>query len=53
MKGRRPLSDAEVAQVATSFRGVYAQRNKALCVVGVRTGFRIPELLSLRVGDIH
>src|SRR5688572_251446 len=53
MKGSRPLLDAEVAQVAKSFSGVYARRNKALFVVGVRTGFRISELLSLRVGDIQ
>jgi hypothetical protein len=48
MKGSRPYSDAEVAQVATSFSGVYARRNKALFVVGVRTGFRISERLSTR-----
>jgi integrase len=53
MKGSRPLSDEEVAQVAKSFSGVYAKRNKALFVVGVRTGFRVSELLSLRMGDVQ
>jgi site-specific recombinase XerD len=52
MKGSRPLAAEEVAQVAKSFSGAYATRNKALFVVGHRTGFRISELLSLRVKDI-
>jgi integrase len=41
-----------VALVAKSFAGVYAKRNKALFVVGVRTGFCIGDLLSLRVADV-
>jgi integrase len=52
MKGSRPLSDEEVVQVAKSFSGVYATRNKAMFLVGHRTGFRISELLSIRVGDV-
>jgi integrase len=52
MKGSRPLADTEVAQVAKSFSGVYATRNKAMFLVGHRTGFRISELLSIRVGDV-
>jgi integrase len=52
MKGSQPLTDAEVAQVAKSFSGVYAKRNKAMFLVGHRTGFRISELLSIRVGDV-
>jgi site-specific recombinase XerD len=40
-----------VALVAKSFSGTYAKRNKALFVTGHRTGFRISELLSLRVVD--
>ena len=52
MRGCRPLSDAEVKQVAKSFSGTYAKRNKALFILGVRTGFRISELLSLLVGDV-
>jgi integrase len=51
MKGSRPLSDDEVARVGKSFKGLYAKRNKALFVLGVRTGFRISELLDLRVKD--
>jgi integrase len=52
MRGCRPLTDAEVLLVAKSFSGTFAQRNKALFVVGHRTGFRISELLSLTVGDV-
>src|SRR5262245_52106406 len=51
MLGCRPLTEAEVALVAKSFSGTFAKRNKALFVVGHRTGFRISELLSLTVGD--
>jgi integrase len=53
MKGSRPLSDEEVALVAKSFGGVYAKRNRAMFLVGIRTGFRISEILSLRVGDVQ
>jgi integrase len=52
MRGCRPLTDAEVALVAKSFSETFAKRNKALFVVGHRTGFRISELLSLTVGDV-
>jgi integrase len=52
MRGCRPLTDAEVSLVAKSFSGTYGKRNKALFIVGHRTGFRISELLSLRVGDV-
>src|SRR5262245_43311336 len=52
MKGCRPLTEAEVALVAQSFGGRYAARDKALFILGVKSGFRISELLSLRVGDV-
>jgi integrase len=52
MRGCQPLSDEEVTLLAKSFSGTYAKRNKALFVVGHMTGFRISELLSLRVGDV-
>jgi site-specific recombinase XerD len=52
MKGMRPLSTEEVMAVSKSFSGPYALRNKALFVLGVRTGFRVSELLSLQVGDV-
>ena len=49
MKGCRPLTDAEIHEILTSFAGRYALRDKALFVLGMRSGFRISELLSLRV----
>ena len=52
MKGCRPLTGAEVALVQRSFGGAYAARDKALFLPGVKSGFRISELLSLRVGDV-
>lgn len=53
MKGCRPLSDAE-AQAVYDVLGAnhYAVRDRALFALGERTGFRISELLSLRVGDV-
>ncbi len=52
MRGCRPLTEAEVSLVLKSFGGTYGKRNKALFIVGHRTGFRISELLSLTVGDV-
>lgn len=52
MKGCRPLSEAEAADVLSSFWGRFANRNKALFVLGTKSGFRIAELLSLRIGDV-
>jgi integrase len=52
MKGCRPLTEAEVALVQASFGGTYADRDKALFLLGVKSGFRISELLSLRIGDV-
>jgi integrase len=53
MKGCRPLTEDEVAVVAQSFGGAYAARDGALFALGLYTGFRISELLSLRVGDVY
>jgi integrase len=52
MKGCRALTDSEVALVSQSFGGTYATRDRALFVLGVKSGFRISELLSLTVGDV-
>ena len=51
MSGCRPLQAAEVVEVAQSFGGRYALRDRALFLVGLYTGFRITELLSLRWRD--
>lgn len=52
MKGCRPLLAEEVQQVANSFTGYFAQRNKTLFILGVMSGFRISELLSLKIRDV-
>ena len=39
-------------KVCDVFEGIYAQRNRGLFVLGVSTGGRISELLSLRIGDV-
>ena len=52
MQGCRPLTDDEMRQVADSFTGRYALRDRALFVAGCKLGFRISELLSLRVKDV-
>jgi integrase len=53
MKGCRAITDDEVILVSKSFSGRYAARDKALFVLGLKTGFRISELLSLTVGDVY
>jgi excisionase family DNA binding protein len=53
MKGSRPLTDEEITRIAQSFMGTHALRNRALFLTGVRTGFRISELLSLHVIDVY
>jgi integrase len=52
MKGCRPLTEKEIGEVLISFNGEYAARDKALFVLGLKTGFRVSELLSLKIGDI-
>ena len=52
MKGCRPLDKNELSRLKTAFTGRMAVRNKALFFLGVNTGFRISELLSLRLRDV-
>ena len=52
MKGTRPLDNDEIRQVSAAFTGTYEVRNRGLLMLGVSTGGRISELLSLRVGDV-
>lgn len=51
MKGCRPLTDLEVKRVAASFKGGHSKRDRAMFLLGVRSGFRISEILSLRIAD--
>lgn len=52
MKGSRPLTEGEIKRVVKSFTGQYATRDRALFILGIKTGFRISEILSLRVKDV-
>jgi integrase len=52
MKGCRPFTAGEVQLIQHSFGGRYAARDRALFLLGVKSGFRISELLSLRVGQV-
>ena len=53
MKGTRPLDNDEIRRVSAAFTGRYEVRNRGLFMIGVSTGGRISELLSLRVGDVY
>ena len=53
MKGTRPLDNDEIRRVSTSFSGTFAVRNRGLFMIGVSTGGRISELLSLQIGDVY
>lgn len=52
MAGRRPLTQEEVRACADAFEGRYHVRDKCLFTLGVLAGFRIHEMLSLRVKDV-
>ena len=52
MKGCRPLTQEETEAVLESFSGEYAARDRALFVLGTLSGFRVSEMLSLKVGDV-
>ena len=54
MKGTRPLNNEEIGRVSAAFTGgTFEVRNRSLFMLGVSTGGRISELLSLRVGDVY
>ena len=53
MKGTRPLDNDEIRRVSAAFTGIFATRNRGLFMLGVSTGGRISELLSLRVADVY
>jgi integrase len=52
MKGSRPLTDSEIQGVLDSFSGENRLRDRCLFTLGIKSGFRISELLSLRIGDL-
>lgn len=52
MATSRALTPHGYELMKSAFAGSWAKRNKAVFVLGVRTGFRISEILSLKVGDV-
>ena len=62
MKGTRPLDNDEIRRVSPHIdgreaidrlTGIFATRNRGLFMLGVSTGGRISELLSLTIGDVY
>ena len=53
MKGTRPLDNDEIRRVSACFTGTFEVRNRGLFMLGVSTGGRISELLSLTIGDVY
>lgn len=53
MKGTRPLDNTEIRIVSACFQGTYEIRNRSLFLIGVSTGGRISELLSLQIADVY
>ena len=53
MKGTRPLDNDEIRLVSACFSGTYEVRNRGLFLLGVSTGGRISELLSLQIVDVY
>ena len=53
MKGTRPRNTDEIRRVSHCFDGTFATRNRGLFMLGVSTGGRISELLSLTIGDVY
>ena len=53
MKGTRPLDNDEIRLVSACFTGTYEVRNRGLFMLGVSTGGRISELLSLTIADVY
>jgi integrase len=53
MKGCRPLSSDEIKVCLDAFGGTFATRDRALFLLQATSGFRISELLALRVRDVR
>ena len=52
MKGMRPITDEEIEKIKDNFSGQYKARDYALFVLGIKSGFRISEILSLTLKDV-
>ena len=53
MKGTKPLNNTDIHRVSAAFTGTLDIRNRGLLMIGVSTGERISELLSLRIEDVY
>lgn len=53
MLGSRPLTEKEIQDILNNITGIHAIRDKCLFMLGLKTGFRISELLSIKIGDIY
>jgi integrase len=52
MRGCPALSRKHLKLALANLNGRYALRNRAMVVLGIRTGLRISELLPLRIGQV-
>ncbi len=52
MRGCRSLTPAEVKSVLRHLSGRYADRNRALFVLALKSGLRIGSLLALKIEDV-
>ena len=52
MSGCRNLSNAEIQALTEGMTSRYALRDRALLILGIYTGYRISEMLSLIVADV-
>ncbi len=53
MKGCSPLTPSQLRTALSQLKGRHRWRNRALLTLGVRTGLRVSELLSLRIGQVY
>jgi site-specific recombinase XerD len=52
-KGCKALADEEVNKLLEGMTGRHALRDRALFILGVFSGFRVSELLSVQVHDVY
>lgn len=52
MKGCRPFTDTEIEQMLAATNGRYHLRDRLMILFGCKVGFRISEILSLKVKDV-
>ena len=52
MIGMQPLTDEEIKKITEQFSGPFKARDYALFILGIKSGFRISEILSLKLKDV-